>query len=211
MVPLRPPWRLRRPSPVGATAFTLVELTVVAAILVLVSAASFPSLVRTYEEQKLRYAAIELQSHLQRGRTLAQRLQGKCSFSLSNSGDVLVSITPAVSATDINVCATSYLSARNLSALRLSTLNLSQLTGVRGLALSSTITPPTGSATSSTCPRATPCSAVFNGLGVMAGNPQTLYLSGTGTASQFCVDLSLALIRVGFRNSSGGACTYSRS
>lgn len=211
MVPLSPPWRALRSCAIGATAFTLLELTVVAAILVLVSAASFPSLVRIYEEQKLRYAAIELQSHLQRGRTLAQRLQGKCSVSLVNSSDVLVSITPAVSATEINVCASSYLSARNLSALRLSTLNLSQLTGVRGLALTSTITPPTGSATSSTCPSATPCSVVFNGLGVMVGDPQTLFLSGTGTTSQFCVDLSLTLIRVGFRNSGSGACTYSRS
>jgi type II secretory pathway pseudopilin PulG len=208
MVPLIP---LRHQGQLSRAAFTLVELAVLASILVVASAVSFPSLVRSYEEQKLHHAAIELQSHLQRGRALAERLQGSCSFSLSNNNGVQVAITPAASFSGTNICTATSLASLNLGALNLGTLNLSQLTGVRGLSLSSIITPANGSAITSTCPAATPCSTVFHSLGLLAGHPQTFYLSGTGTTSQSCVELSLSLIRVGFRNSASGACTYSRS
>lgn len=173
-----------------APGFTLVELLVTAAILVVVSSVSFPSLVRSYEDQKLRQAAIELQAHLLRGRTLAQRLQSRCSLSISNGSAVQVSGTAG--ATN-NACA----------AANLPSLNLSAETAVRGLCVSNADGGP------ASC--STPAAIQFIPLGVLAGAPQTLFLSGTATNTQFCVDLSLTLIRVGFRNASSGACTYSRS
>lgn len=171
-----------RPAP----GFTLVELLVAAAILVVVSSVSFPSLVRSYEEQKLRQAAIELQSHLQRGRTLARRLQTNCTLAISSGAG-----GTAVQATGGGACA----------ATNLPPLNLSAETAVRGLCVNNI-----GGARCST-----PAGLQFIPLGVLAGAPQTLVLSGTAADTQFCVDVSLTLIRVGFRNASSGACTYSRS
>jgi len=165
--------------------FTLAELLVTAAVLMVVSSISFPALVRFYEDQKLRQAAIELQSHLLRGRTLAQRLQSTCTLTISSGAS-----GAAVQVTGSGACA-----AANLQAL-----NLSALTGVRGLCVTNS-----GSGCNA------PAAIAFLPLGVLVGAPQTLYLSGTGTATQFCADLNLSLIRVGFRNSGSGACTYSRS
>jgi prepilin-type N-terminal cleavage/methylation domain-containing protein len=170
--------------------FTLVELLVAAAVLVVVSSVSFPNVVRLYEDQKLRQAAIELQSQLQRGRTLAQRQQGRCTLAISSgTGGAAVQVSGAADVTN-TACA-----AANLEAL-----NLSAVTGVRGLCVTST-----GSGCSA------PAAIDFVRLGVLAGAPRTLFLSGTATNTQFCVDLGLTLIRVGFRNGSSGACTYSRS
>jgi len=168
-----------------ASGFTLVELLVISSVLVVLSSISFPNVLRFYEDQKLRQAAIELQSHLQRGRTLAQRLQGRCSLAISSgTGGAAVQVSGTES------CA----------AANLETLNLSALAGVRGLCVTST-----GSGCSA------PADLAFLPLGVLSGAPRTLFLSGTATNSQFCVDLNLTLIRVGFRNGSSGACTYSRS
>lgn len=172
-------------SPQG---FTLVELLITAAVLMVVSSISFPNLVRFYEDQKLRQAAIEMQSHLLRGRTLAQRLQSNCTLAISNgAGGATVQVSGG------GACA-----ATNLSAL-----NLSAQVGVRGLCISNVDGGP------ASC--STPAGITFLPLGVLMGNPQTLYLSGTGTGTQYCLNLSLTLIRVGFRNTSSGACTYSRS
>lgn len=177
----RGPVHSGRPAP----GFTLVELLVTAAVLVVVSSVSFPNVVRFYEDQKLRHAAIELQSHLQWGRTLAQRQQGRCTLAISSGTN-----GAAVQVTGSDACA-----AANQQAL-----NLSAVTGVRGLCVTST---------GSGC--GAPAAIDFVLLGVLAGAPRTLFLSGTATNSQFCVDLGLTLIRVGFRNGSSGACTYSRS
>ena len=84
---------------------------------------------------------------------------------------------------------------------KLPTLNLSAETAVRGLC---------GSAVDGTrC--STPAAIQFIPLGVLVGAPQTLFLSGTATTTQFCVNVTLTQIRVGFRNAGSGACTYSRS
>lgn len=181
------PCRLRfRP----AAGFTLVELLVTAAVLIVVSSVSFPNVVRFYEDQKLRQAAIELQSHLQRGRTLAQRQQGRCTLAISSgTGGAAVQVSGAADVTN-TACPAATLPALNLSAV----------TGVRGLCVTST-----GSGCSA------PAAIDFLPLGVQAGAPRTLFLSGTATTTQFCVDLNLTLIRVGFRNGGSGACTYSRS
>jgi prepilin-type N-terminal cleavage/methylation domain-containing protein len=168
-----------------AAGFTLVELLVTAAVLVVVSSVSFPNVVRFYEDQKLRQAAIELQSHLQLGRTLAQRLQGLCTQEISSGAG----------AAPVQVSGSGACAATNLQALDLSTV-----TGVRGLSVTCS-----GSGCS------TPVAINFLPLGVLAGDAQTVFLAGTATATQFCVDLDLTLIRVGFRNGSSGACTYSRS
>lgn len=175
---------LRHNSPTHG--FTLLELMVTAAVLVLVSTVSFPSLVRFYETEKLRQAAIELQSHLLRGRTLAQRLQTTCTLAISSGASgatVLVSGSGA--------CA------------NLSPLNLSNEVNARDLCISNADGGP------ASC--SAPSQITFLPLGVLVGAPQTLYLSGTATSSQSCVDLSLTQIRVGFRNASSGACTFSRS
>lgn len=171
-----------------AQGFTLVELMVTAAVLVLISSISFPNLVRFYEDQKLRQAAIELQSHLQRGRTLAQRLQSRCTLAISSGAG---GTTAQVSGS--GACA----------ATNLATLNLSTTVGVRGLCISNVDGGPTNCST--------PPDTSFVPLGVLEGAPRTLYLSGTATGTQFCVNLTLTLIRVGFRNANSGACTYSRS
>ena len=181
----------RRPASSSLSrGFTLVELLITAAVLVVVSSVSFPAVLRFYEEQKLRQAAIELQSHLLRGRTLAQRLQTNCALAISNGTTVQVSATAGVIN---NACASGSLAPLNLTAE----------IGVLGLCISNADGGP------ATC--SPPAGISFLPLGVLAGAPQTLYLSGTGTRTQACVDLSLTLIRVGFRNGSSGACTYSRS
>jgi type II secretory pathway pseudopilin PulG len=187
------PWQRQQRS--GQKAFTLMELLTIAAILVLLSATSFPSLVRFYEEKKLRQAAIELQSHLLRSRNLAQQQRGSCGLSISNNNGVNVTATPAGSFTGTNVCTNTLLAP----------LALTTLTGVRGLAV--------GSSRSSnpSCLAATPCTLVFNSLSVLVGDPQIFYLSGSAITSQYCVDLSLTLIRIGTRNSNSGSCLYTRS
>lgn len=183
----------RAPSDARTGAFTLVELLVAVAVLVVLTSVSFPNLLRFYETQKLRQAAIELQSHLLRGRTLAQRLQSNCSLSISNgAGGATVQVSASAGVTN-NACA----------ATNLPTLNLTAEAGVRGLCIRNTDGLP------ATC--AAPAGITFLPLGVLAGAPQTLFLSGTATNTQFCVNTSLTLIRVGFRNASSGACTYSRS
>lgn len=170
----------------GVTAgFTLMELAIVAAVLVMASAVSFPGLVRFYEAQKLRQAAIELQSHLLRGRALATRLQQTCT----------VSIGSGASATTVQVTGSNACASTNLAAL-----NLSQLIGVRGLCVSSS---------GSNCSAPTPIS--FLPLGVLVGQSSTLYITSTVTPAQACLDLSLTLVRVGFRPTSTSTCTYSRS
>lgn len=173
-----------RPAP----GFTLVELMITAAVLVVISSISFPALLRFYETQKLRQVAIELQSHLLRGRSLAQRFQNTCTLSTSNgAGGAIVQVTGS------GACA-----AANLQAL-----NLTAEVGVRDLCIRNTDGLP------ATC--SAPANISFLPLGVLVGTPQTLYLSGTATNTQFCVNLSLTQIRVGFRNASTGACTYSSS
>lgn len=171
-----------------APGFTLLELVVTAGVLVVISSIAFPSLVRSYEEQKLRQAAIELQSHLQRGRTLAQRLQSTCTLTISNGAG-----GAAVQVSGSGACA----------GTNLSPLNLSAEVAVRGLCVSNADGGP------ASC--SAPAAIRFLPLGVLVGAAQTLYLSGTATSGQTCLNLNLTLIRAGFRNGSSGACTYSRS
>jgi len=165
--------------------FTLVELLVITSVLVLISATSFPSLVRYYEEQKLRQAAIELQSFLLAARSLARRNDGTCTVTLSTAG---------ATAGSAPIC----------SAASLSPLNLATLTSVRGLCLSSNGAVGTG------CTAPNPTQVAFNPLGVLAGPSRTLFLASTASRAQYCVRLSLALIRVGSRNGTAGACTFTR-
>lgn len=178
---------LRRSSRRG---FTLVELLVTAAVLMVASAVSFPTVVRFYESQKLRHAAIELQSQLLRGRSMAQRLQTNCSLSLSSGGVVQVSGNDSAST---NACASA----------NLAPLNLSTEVDVRNLCVSRADGGPANCIA--------PEDITFLPLGVMAGAPRTIYLSSPRADSEFCVGLNLTLVRVGFRNANSGACTYTGS
>jgi len=177
------------------SAFTLLELLTIAAILVIASVAIFPIMARFYEGQKLRQAAIELQSHLLRARSLAQRQQSICTISLSNGA----------AGADVQVTGT-LTRANNPSVDCLASLNLSQLTGVRGLGLCVTHT------SSGVCTvSGTIDNIVFLPMGVLVGAPRTLILSGSGTPAQVCLALSLSLIRVGYRPSGSGACSFAAS
>lgn len=187
------------PSDARAAAFTLVELLVAVAVLVLLTSVSFPNLVRFYETQKLRQAAVELQSQLLRGRTLARRLQSPCRLAISNGANgATVQVTAPSTVLVNNIAINNACASTNLS-----TLNLTTEVGVRGLCVRDTDGGP------STC--TAPAAIDFVPLGVLVGAPRTLYISGTATTQQFCVDLNLTLLRLGFRNATSGACTYTSS
>lgn len=183
------PGRLRLDH--GSRGFTLVELLVTAAVLVVISSISFPRVVQFYETQKLRQAAIELQSWLANARSLARRGYGSCAVSSPSAGRM---------ALDTAITSTS--SACTSSAL--GTLDLPALVAIRDFCLSSD----GGSASSCTAP----AGLVFNNLGVLAGTTtRTLFLAGSATTAQYCVELNLTLIRVGHRNGNSGACRFDRS
>lgn len=213
----------RRHKSNQAAGFTLLELVVVATILVLASLISFPALVRALEQQKLRQAAMELQSMLLQARSLAQRQQGSCGISYGNDTTVgvLARATPAANfsgtGTNANRCidAADVTSPPDPTRAVLPQLPLTQITGVRGLNLSRDVlvfnANGTTTSTAGTCGSATACAATFNTLGLLSGNRQIIYLSGSGTSTQYCVSLGLNLNRVGFRNGSSGACIYSRN
>ena len=170
--------------------FTLVELGVVMAILVLASAASFPSIVAFYQEQRLRQAGIELQSLLLNARTLSQRQRGTCSVVRQIATPTLFTADASVSG---NVC----------SRATLSNLDLAGLTGLRNLCVYTSL--------NNNC--AATITVAFSPLGVLAGTPRTLFLSDTSnaTSTQVCLDLSLALIRLGTRSGNSGSCAFLRS
>lgn len=185
--------RRRQPAARQAQAgFTLVELLIIAAILILVSAIIFPMILKSNEEQKLRQAAIELQSWLVRARSLAQRGYGSCAVTPDTNAAGRLVVDSSASPTS-TVC----------TSANLENLNLPALVSVRGFCLSSN----GGSASSCTAP----AGLVFNDLGLLAGSAQTLYLAGSATTAQYCVEVSLTLTRVGFRNGSSGACRFNLS
>ncbi|MFM7311855.1 MAG: Tfp pilus assembly protein FimT/FimU [Cyanobium sp.] len=180
-------------------AFTLTELAVVASILVIISAASFPALVTGFEQQKLRQAAVEVQSWLQRARSLAQRGYGTCAVTGTATGITAGTLTRDTANTTSTAC----------SSGNLPNLNLPALSTIRGFCLSTN-----GGTGATTCTAlgSDGNSLVFTDLGVLAGSSRTLYLAGTAANNvQYCVEASLTLIRVGFRNSNSGACRFDRT
>lgn len=180
--------RLQRDSGAGRgqQGFTLVELMVIVAVIGIASALTFTSMARFLQDQRLRQASLELASYLQSARARAQREGGICQLTLSGT-----SLAPSSVAN--NRCAATTTSEA------LAALDLAAVSGANGLAISGSIADP----------------ITFTPMGVLASPNlssstllRILYLSANGTTLQRCVFLDLLSIRVGWRNTNSGVCSY---
>lgn len=177
---------MSRRSTTGSSGFSLPELLVIAATLVVLTSISFPTLVRFYEAQKLLQAAVELQSWLLNARALGRRTDLSCIVSFSAAGATARVFDTTTSTATATSCSPD--------------LRLNSLTSVSGLCLSN------NGSTGTAC--AAPSSLIFTPLGVISGAGATVYVASAATPVQYCVDVRLTLIRVGSRNNSIAACNY---
>jgi len=175
--------------------FTLVELLVIVSVIGIVSGMSLTTMASFLQEQRLRRAAMELGSYLQSARAMAQRQGGYCSISIGGAGSpTLLQPTP-------NDANNRCLNPATPTTPPSPSLDLQTASAASGLAISpgaSTLT--------------------FTRFGTLAGGPvvgpsipRMLYLSASGTSQQRCIFLDLISIRMGWRNTSAGACTYTSS
>ena len=165
--------------------FTLPEVAVVSGLMVVVTVATYPTMMSYYEHQKLEQAATELHAYLLRARSLAQRTDLACTITFT---------TTTLSATS-SATSTSGGCANNLRALNLSVSN-----SVPNLCLSSSL---------DNCTK--PDDLVFTGRGTLVGPGSSLFLGSRGVGRQFCLNLGLSLIRLGSRNGSEASCNFVRS
>ena len=73
----------RRSTPTGAPAFTLIEVVLITALLVILSLVTLRSMLAFNEQRKLRSAAVELAGYLEVARATASARNAQCTIALS--------------------------------------------------------------------------------------------------------------------------------
>lgn len=160
--------------------FTMVELMLIVAVIGIASTLALTTTARFVQEQRLRQASLELAAYLQSARARAQREGRICQLTITGT-------TIGPSSVSGNACAT------------VPSLNLASVSGASGLTIGGASSDP----------------ITFTGSGVMASQVlssstliRVLHLGASGTTLQRCVFLDLVSIRVGWRNSGSGVCSY---
>jgi Tfp pilus assembly protein FimT len=158
----------RRPQ-----AFTLVELTVIVAVMGIVSGVAITGMATFLQEQKLRQATAELASYLQSARARAQREGGFCQLAVSGTQIAPTTLTG-------NVC--------NNAPVQPS-LDLAAVSAASGLAV--------------TASPSTPITFTRLGTLATATMPRMITLSANRTTMETRVFLDLVGIRTGWLGPSG--------
>lgn len=178
--------RFRHAPSSGDNAFTMVELLVVTAIFLSLSAVAFNSMQSFSEERKLRNAGIELVGYLENARTMAQATNSPCVITLTKeSGGIFDPYSSAA----VNSC-------RDVGSI-ISTLNLSQFSG------SNTLNVQVQSGSGALPYTFTPEGTTRDGI-------TFLLTSSSLNSGSWCVNIEapLATVRLGWRQNGSNACDY---
>jgi prepilin-type N-terminal cleavage/methylation domain-containing protein len=192
---------------ISRQAFTLVELMVTVAVVGIVSTIVIRSTFTFLQEQKLRQAANELVSYLLTARAKALREasapEKACEVMLDDSESSTTRVWTVSPTTDqpnqpANVCN---------DTPSLPTLNLLTASGGSNLEITSNVTN-----------EEPPFFITFTRMGTVASSnlsstalvslPRIFYLSNTSATHQRCVMVDLNSLRIGWRNSQSGPCSY---
>jgi prepilin-type N-terminal cleavage/methylation domain-containing protein len=178
--------RCRRRPISTDSAFTMVELLVVSAIMLSLSAVGFNSMQSFSEERKLRNAGIELVGYLENARTMAQATNSPCVITLTNQSE---GIFDPDSSAAVNSC-------KDEGSI-ISKLNLSRFSGSDNL----NVQVQSGSGT---------LPYTFTPEGTTRNGITFLLTSSSLKSGGWCVNIEppLATVRLGWRQNGSNACDY---